>query len=175
MVRCKTGQEAARPLHDARIAVAVAAKIKIHSTNETRLLWPTGDSRLDAIQQGIQAIKAGVASTQRNVAALLEKKNLKYFHLEARLYHDWSLKDVFLLPCVNPHRRSSSVSESISNGLSIFDHHLSRFAKFTPKWNRNDTEVRDSGVLEQIKVAHYIVEELNEAERNRYFPVRLKR
>jgi hypothetical protein len=97
--------------------------------------------------------------------------NLKYCHSDAREYHDWTLKDVFLLPCINPHGRTSLVSESIRNGLSIFNHHLVRFSRFSPKWNSSDMSTSDSEILEQVKVLHYFVEDLKE-ERNRYFPVK---
>jgi hypothetical protein len=96
--------------------------------------------------------------------------NLKYFHLEARQYHDWTLKNTFLLPCINPHGRKSLVRDSIRDGLSIFNHHLQRFSKFSPKWNPADSHVPDPEILEQVKVFHYLVEELKE-ERDRYFPV----
>jgi len=101
--------------------------------------------------------------------------NLKYFHSEARQYHDWSLKDAFLLPCVNPHGRRSLVFESVHNGLCIFDHHLSRFTEFKPKWNQNDMNVPDSDVLENLKVIHYIVKQLAESERTRFFPIKPKK
>jgi hypothetical protein len=78
--------------------------------------------------------------------------NLKYLHSEAYQYHNWTLQNAFLLPFVNRHRRQSLVSESIYNGLSVFDHHLSRFAKFTPKWNKNDPSTPDADVLEQVRL-----------------------
>jgi len=98
--------------------------------------------------------------------------NLKYFHSQARDFHDWSMNDVFILPCRNPHGRNSLTSESLVNGLSAFNHHLSRFAKCQPKWNRNDRKALDPDIFGILKVAHYIVDELSPAERMRYFPVK---
>lgn len=95
--------------------------------------------------------------------------NLKYLHSDARDSHRWSLQDAFLLPCVNPHRRSSAVSDSIRNGLSVFNHHMERFAKYAPDPLSADTP---DYVMEQVKVNHYIMRCLEESERLRYFPVK---
>jgi hypothetical protein len=94
--------------------------------------------------------------------------NLKYLHSEARQFHDWALQNAFLLPCVNPRGRRSLVSESIGNGLSVFNHHLTRFAKYTPDPLSLDTP---DYVMEQVKVNHYVARHLGEPERIRYFPV----
>jgi hypothetical protein len=86
--------------------------------------------------------------------------SLRYCHSHAQQLHDWTLRNVFLLPCVNPHRRTSAVSESIAGGLSVFDHHLKKFNTFKPV----------SEVGENLKVLHYVRWELQEQERARYFP-----
>jgi len=91
--------------------------------------------------------------------------SLRYCHAHAQGFHDWTLRDVFLLPCVNPHRRSSAVSESFVSGLNIFDHHLKRFNAFTP----------ESEAGQSLKVLHYVVEKLAGQERARYFPVETRK
>jgi hypothetical protein len=95
--------------------------------------------------------------------------NLKYLHSEARQFHDWTLENAFLLPCVNPHGRRSLVSESVNKELGVFNHHLKRFAKYTPEPIRSDTP---DYLMEQMKLGHYVVKCLEDPERIRYFPVK---
>lgn len=96
--------------------------------------------------------------------------NLKYCHANAREFHDWTLKNVFILPFLNPRRRTTALSESIVRGLGIFNHHLKRFNEFTP--TSDDLEVPDY-VLNAVKVNGYVAEKLEAAERDRYFPVKM--
>ena len=44
--------------------------------------------------------------------------SLKYLHTEARQYNDWTLDNAFILPCVNPHGRTTLKLDSIEIGLS---------------------------------------------------------
>lgn len=96
--------------------------------------------------------------------------NLKYFHTEARQYHDWTLKNVFILPIVNPHGRKGMVSISLLKGLSVFEHHLRDFNRFDMMKNANDVP---DFVMDAIKVGVYVEEHLSEQERLRFFPVKL--
>jgi hypothetical protein len=96
--------------------------------------------------------------------------NLRYWHQHVAERHDWTLRDVFLLPRINPHGRSSRMSETTRIGLSIFDHHLDRFHSFTA--STDDPNVPDY-VLDALKPGHYVNEGLSPAERDRYFPVKL--
>lgn len=98
--------------------------------------------------------------------------NLKYCHADARQFHDWTLKDAFVLPFLNPRRRGTAVSESIVRGLEVFNHHLKRFGEFTP--TSDDPQVPDY-VLNAVKVNSYVAEHLEAAERDRYFPVKLNK
>ena len=95
--------------------------------------------------------------------------NLKYLHSDCRDLHDWTLRNAFLPPCINPHGRSSLVSDSIRTGLSVFNHHLYRFAKYTPEPIHRDTP---DYAMEQVKVFHYVARHLDHSERMRYFPVK---
>jgi hypothetical protein len=95
--------------------------------------------------------------------------NLKYLHTDARQFHDWTLQNAFLLPCLNRHKRQSLSLMSIENGLSVFNHHLTRFAKYTPVPLSSTTP---DYFMDQMKVGHYIFNHLEEAERDRYFPVK---
>jgi hypothetical protein len=98
--------------------------------------------------------------------------NLKYCHTDARAFHDWTLKDAFILPFLNPLRRAAAVSESIVRGLGVFNHHLKRFNEFTPA--SDDPQVPNH-ILNVIKVNNYVPEHLDAAERDRYFPIKLNR
>jgi hypothetical protein len=96
--------------------------------------------------------------------------NLKYFHTDARQYHDWTLKNVFMLPIVNLHGRKGATNESLLKGLGVFDHHLKQFSRYDP--------VKDSNgipeyVMDMIKVGVYVEEHLAKTERLRFFPVKL--
>lgn len=96
--------------------------------------------------------------------------NLKYCHSHAQQFHDWTLRDVFVLPVLNPRRRATALSQSIVRGLEVFDHHMKRFNAFTPV--SHDPSVPDF-VLNAVKLNTYVGQELKPAERNRYFPVEL--
>jgi hypothetical protein len=96
--------------------------------------------------------------------------NLKYCHTNARQFHDWTLKDVFILPFLNPRRRTTALSESIVRGLEVFNHHLKRYNEFTP--TSDDPQVPDF-ILQNVKVNAFVAEHMSEAERQRYFPVKL--
>jgi hypothetical protein len=98
--------------------------------------------------------------------------NLKYCHTDAQRFHDWTLKDVFLLPFLNPRRRGTAVSESIVRGLEVFNHHLKQFNEFRP--TSDDPQVPDH-VLNAVKVNSYVAEKLEAGERKRYFPVKLNK
>ena len=95
--------------------------------------------------------------------------NLKYLHEDAPQFHDWTLRDAFILPCINSHRLRSLRPDSIEKGLSVFDHHLTRFAKYAPV-PRADFPDR---AMDQVKVIHY-VGHLDKSERDRFFPVKPK-
>jgi hypothetical protein len=71
--------------------------------------------------------------------------NLKYFHADARQHHDWTLKNVFMLPIVNPHSRKNVTGDALMPGY----------------------------VMDAIKVGVYVEEHLTEAEGRRLFPVKL--
>lgn len=93
--------------------------------------------------------------------------NVKYCHTRGKDHHDWTLKDVFILPFLNPNRRLSALSESILKGLSVFDHHLKKFSDY-------EASAEDPGAAQEIamllKVNSYTVDGLNHSERKRYFP-----
>ena len=94
--------------------------------------------------------------------------NLKYCHAEAREFHDWTLKNVLLLPLVNPHGRSTLLGQSITKGLGIFDHHLKPFANYHPTSLAGNVP---SHVMEGIKVNCYD-DDLPKEDNERFFPVK---
>ncbi len=103
----------------------------------------------------------------RNVDVVV-LSNLKYCHEHCRDFHDWTLRDVLLLPCLNTHARPSMARHTVLTGLSIFDHHLKEFVAF----ESDKTEV-PRGAFEALKVLHYVRGYLDTPRRDRYFPVKL--
>jgi hypothetical protein len=95
--------------------------------------------------------------------------NLKYWHQHASASHDWTLLNVFLLPRINPHGRPSLVSESIRDGLSVFEHQLQAFNNFKASAGENVPDY----VLDPLKLQHFVNEHMSQADRHRYFPVEL--
>jgi hypothetical protein len=108
----------------------------------------------------------------RNVDTVV-LSNLKYCHEHCRDCknpHDWTLRNVFLLPCVNPHARSSMTREALFSGLSIFDHHLTEFLVF-----ESDNTGVPPGFFDAAKALHYLRGFLDRPRKNQYFPVKLAR
>jgi hypothetical protein len=95
--------------------------------------------------------------------------NLKYWHEHAAAHHDWTLRNVLLLPRINTHARPSLMSESIRDGLSVFEHHLQAFNNFTASAGENVPDY----VLAPLKLTHYVNEHMPKADRRRYFPIEL--
>jgi hypothetical protein len=93
--------------------------------------------------------------------------NLRYWHQQSAATHDWSLRDVFLLPLVNRHHRCSLMSDALDAGLSLFEHHMRRFRNFV------DTHADNfpPHVREPLRLLHYINDDLSEAELKTYFPI----
>ncbi len=91
--------------------------------------------------------------------------NLKYCHTEAREAFDWTLQNVFLLPFVNPHGRSTLVRQSVFSGLSIFEHHFDQFRQFIPKVETGNV----------IRIFHYLSYGIDNEKRRRYFPTMPKK
>lgn len=94
--------------------------------------------------------------------------SLRYRHEHVRDGDDWTLRNVFLLPRLNPHGRVSRTHYAIDRGLSAFDHHRERFDAFedVPQDPNATTEM-----LETLRLYHYAHHGLSRAEKARYFPV----
>jgi hypothetical protein len=101
----------------------------------------------------------------RNVDVVI-LSNLKYCHQHARQFHDWTLRDAFLLPFVNPHGRPSFNSDAVRAGLSVFDHHLDEFESFV-------SDGSPEFIFAVQKVNHYVGGHLDSTRRDRFFPVEL--
>lgn len=93
--------------------------------------------------------------------------NLRYFHTDARAYHDWTLKNVFLLPVVNPYASGRPTGDTRRIGLSIFEHHLKEFTAYRPPCA--DPRV-DREALEATKVGAYVHGSLSDPDYARFFP-----
>jgi hypothetical protein len=103
-----------------------------------------------------------VPTEQFKMVDVVALSNLRYLHTVARQYHDWTLDNAFILPCINPHKRETLRLDSVGIGLSVFNHHYFRFREYRP-----------SSPLENfvLKVGTYCLYQLDERERRRYFPV----
>lgn len=97
--------------------------------------------------------------------------NLKYWHAHAAASHDWTLKDVLLLPFRNPVVRQMCVSTTITQGLEVFDHHMERFETYR---RPVDPRFCDDDVRDCNKVLGFVHGDgegaLTAIERARYFP-----
>jgi len=92
--------------------------------------------------------------------------NLKYFHQRGQQWHDWTLRDVLMLPVLNPKGRKSRIGSSIIKGLGAFDHQLRRFGSYAKNVGPNFP----SNIGHALKVMYFVMEELTHEERTRYFP-----
>jgi hypothetical protein len=104
----------------------------------------------------------------RNVDVVV-LSNLKYCHEHCRATYDWSLRNVFMLPCVNPHARYSCMRAAIFEGLAVFEHHLKEFVAFETDGTGVGIEI-----FKKLKVLHYIRGYLDAPRFGRYFPVPLQ-
>jgi hypothetical protein len=120
-------------------------------------------------EQGLFTADGFYPSSDFDLVDAVILSNLRYWHEHAARYHDWTLRNVFLLPIVNPHARSSLMSDSVLVGLSVIDHHLQTFRSFRASAAPNVPEY----VLTPLKANHYINQHLSESDRNRYFPIQL--
>jgi hypothetical protein len=101
--------------------------------------------------------------------------NLKYRHEHARAYPAWTLGDVLLSPIVNPHGRSNCTSDTIEEGLSVFDHYQKQFASFRgTKLIVDEHSENRIAIGETLKINHFVMEHLTSEERSRFFPVELR-
>lgn len=98
--------------------------------------------------------------------------NLRYFHTACVAHHDWTLKNVFLLPCINPTAESFVARETVQAGLGIFDHHLKSFGAYWP--TSTDPKVPDY-VMNMVRVNAYIHDGLRPEEFARFFPCTTRR
>lgn len=94
--------------------------------------------------------------------------SLRYRHEHVRDGDDWTLRNVFLLPRLNPHGRNSRTRNALDRGLSVFDHHRERFDAFddVPQDPNATAEMMDI-----LRLHHYSHQGLSSAEKARYFPV----
>ena len=102
-----------------------------------------------------------------NLVDVVVLSNLKYCHDRGKEFHDRTLKNVFILPILNPNRRCSALSESILKGLNVFDHHLKKFGAYVP--SENDPGAPRE-IANYIRLSSYVVDGMSPEDRKRYFP-----
>jgi hypothetical protein len=57
--------------------------------------------------------------------------NLQSFHSIATGHHDWTLRDVYMIPCVNFNTRANVSDIAVGKALGLFPHQLEAFHDFT--------------------------------------------
>ena len=72
------------------------------------------------------------------------------------------------IPLINSYGRKTRMSEATFRGLSVFDHHLDRFRRFTEE---ADTMKMQPGYFANVKLNHYVHQQLTVEEKTKYFPV----
>ena len=94
--------------------------------------------------------------------------SLRYRHEHVRDGDDWTLRNVFLLPRLNPHGRNSRTQYALDRGLSVFDNHRKRFDAFE---DVPDDPNATADMMKILRLQHYSYQVLSAAEKARYFPV----
>jgi hypothetical protein len=111
-----------------------------------------------------------VEQFERTQVVLLS--NLRYFHSTAAAHHDWTLRNVFLLPFFNPRAARVPMSETRAEGLSVFDHHGRAYTAFAP--SSADPRVPDDA-MRATKLNHYVHGALSDEDFARFFPATKRR
>ncbi len=94
--------------------------------------------------------------------------NLKYRHQFAPNFPGWSLDDVLLIPIRNPLGRRRVFSETVEEGLSIFNHYRKEF--LAGRVVTSGTEEIQDLVDAHTKVTRFVLTYLRNEQR-RFFPV----
>ncbi len=119
---------------------------------------------------GLFTARAMHPAAEFSLVDVVVVSNLRYWHEQCATLHDWSLRNVLLVPFVNPHHRKSLLRESLIDGLSVFDHHKRRFEQFDDVGAASFPDY----VRGPLKLLHYINDDLSAEELKRYFPVQLQ-
>jgi len=94
--------------------------------------------------------------------------NLQSAHTIGRAYHDWTLRNIYMIPRITGNPRPGLDDHTVAAALRLFPHELSGFGAFQPYSGLDDNLWT---AAEFTKITHYAVEKLPDADRKRYFPV----
>lgn len=94
--------------------------------------------------------------------------NLQSAHMIGRDYHDWTLKDIYMIPRITQNPRPGLDDHTAAAALRLFPHELRGFSTFQPY---TGTDLTHWTVAQFTKIAHYAIDVLSEADKKRYFPV----
>lgn len=98
--------------------------------------------------------------------------NLQSFHSIATNHHDWTLKDVYMIPRVNRNARANLSDIALGKALGLFPHQLKAFHEFTGSAQGDATERR---IRSFFKIRNFAIEGLSAEDYRRYFPVKTAR
>jgi hypothetical protein len=98
--------------------------------------------------------------------------NLQSFHSIATEHHDWTLKDVYLVPRANLNTRANVSDIAVGKALGLFPHQLKAFHEFR-RSVEGDATVQM--VTSFFKLRDFALEGLSVADYRRYFPVKTAR
>lgn len=119
--------------------------------------------------QGLFTPDSFISASMYNLVDVVILSNLKYFHQLGPSHHDWTLRNVLLIPVLNPSPRATPWTSSLLRALEPFEHHLKGFGHY----RRTAQEGVPEDALNAVKLTGYVAEALSTEEQNRYFPVGL--
>ena len=98
--------------------------------------------------------------------------NLQSFHSIGTDHHDWTLRDVYMIPRVNLNTRANVSDIAVGKALGLFPHQLKAFHQFTGSAQGNVTERQ---IRSFFKIRNFAIEGLSAEDYRRYFPVKTAR
>lgn len=94
--------------------------------------------------------------------------NLQCAHRYGRDHHDWTLNNIFMLPVINRHRRSTLLSASLQAGMTLFPNLIDRYQKFLAHEGK---AIAERPYWDSVKMREFAMRGLTPEEYTRYFPV----
>ena len=80
--------------------------------------------------------------------------NLQSFHSIGTDHHDWTLRDVYMIPRVNLNTRANVSDIAVGKALGLFPHQLKAFHQFTGSAQGNVTERQIRSFFKIRKLRH---------------------
>lgn len=109
-----------------------------------------------------------IPGSQYALVDLVVLSNLQSAHTIGRDHHDWTLKNIFMIPRFTRNPRPGLTDQAIAAALSLFPHELAGFNAYQSYSGTDETADTASRFL---KITDYAVSQLSSEDRARYFPV----